>query len=213
VFPQNYDIDYIRTYTTKPTEPTTADTIAPSVNIVAPTTGATVSGTVNVTATATDNIGVAKVEFYVDGALKATKSASPYTQPIDVSTMSPGNHTLMAKAYDTSNLTAQSQVGVTVPTTGTPGTAITAPTIKITNPVNGATLVNGKNSITVDAVDTYQITKVTYYLDGNQIANTNYTPFTYYWQTRKVKNGSHILKAVLTDSLGRTATDQITIIK
>ena len=44
----------------------------PIVQITTPTDGAVVTGTVTVTATATDDIGVTKVEFFVNGALTAT---------------------------------------------------------------------------------------------------------------------------------------------
>jgi hypothetical protein len=209
VFPQNYDIDYIRAYTTKPdpTSTPTADTIAPTVSIVAPTNGATVSGAVNVTANASDNVGVSKVEFYLDGNLKGTKSSSPYTIGLDSSTLTPGNHTILTKAYDTSNLTAQSQVTISA------STAVAPPTIQISSPAEGSTLSNGKNPITVKAVDSYQVTKVSYYLDGKLLTNITTTPFTYYWQTRKVSSGSHLLKAILTDILGRNATSEITVQK
>lgn len=49
--------------------PATGDTNAPVVTLTAPANGATVSGTaVNVSATASDSVGVAGVQFKVDGA-------------------------------------------------------------------------------------------------------------------------------------------------
>src|SRR4029079_14474193 len=48
-----------------------ADTIAPSYAMTSPAAGATVSGTVLITGTASDNVGVTKVELYVDGGLFA----------------------------------------------------------------------------------------------------------------------------------------------
>ena len=44
----------------------TGDTAAPTAAITAPTGGATVSGTVTVAATASDNVGVAGVQFLLD---------------------------------------------------------------------------------------------------------------------------------------------------
>src|SRR5207245_435575 len=44
------------------------DTTPPSVSITSPVGGASVSGTVTVTATASDNVGVAGVQFKLDGA-------------------------------------------------------------------------------------------------------------------------------------------------
>src|SRR5205823_12542951 len=44
-----------------------ADTPPPSVAITAPAGGATVAGTVTVSATASDNVGITRVQFKVDG--------------------------------------------------------------------------------------------------------------------------------------------------
>src|SRR5436190_17227007 len=54
------------------------DTIPPTTSITSLANGATVSGTISVTASASDNVGVTKVEFYVDGALQTTDTTSPY---------------------------------------------------------------------------------------------------------------------------------------
>src|SRR4029453_735924 len=45
----------------------TANPIAPTVSVTPPAGGATVSGTVTVTASASDNVAVAGVRFFVDG--------------------------------------------------------------------------------------------------------------------------------------------------
>ena len=58
------------------------------------------AGTVTLSASASDNVGVSKVEFYVDGTLKATDTATPYTASLDSATLSNGTHSLVAKAYD-----------------------------------------------------------------------------------------------------------------
>lgn len=55
------------------------DTTAPTVSITSPASGDTVSGTVNVAANASDKKGVATVEFFMNGLLKATDTSSPYT--------------------------------------------------------------------------------------------------------------------------------------
>jgi len=48
--------------------PPVADVTPPSVSITSPSASSTVSGTITITATATDNVGVANVQFYLDGA-------------------------------------------------------------------------------------------------------------------------------------------------
>jgi hypothetical protein len=91
------------------------DTTPPTVSITAPLNGATVVGTVSINATASDNIGVTKVEFYVDGALKSTDMTSPYSYSWDSTSVANGSHSLTAKAYDAAlNVGTSTAVGVTV---------------------------------------------------------------------------------------------------
>src|SRR2546430_9390095 len=54
------------------------DTTPPTVSIISPVNGQTVQGTLTVTASAADNVGVAGVQFFVDGApLGAGENTAP----------------------------------------------------------------------------------------------------------------------------------------
>jgi Zn-dependent metalloprotease len=98
------------------------DTTAPTVS--ASETGT--SGTISFSATATDNVGVSKVEFYVDGALKGTDTTSPYSLSFDSTTLANGSHSLVAKAYDAAgNVGTSTTVSFTVSNT-TSGTELIA---------------------------------------------------------------------------------------
>ena len=91
------------------------DITPPVTSITAPLAGATVSGTTSVTASATDNVGVTKVEFYLDGALKFTDTTSPYSWSWDTTTATNGSHSLTSKAYDAAlNVGTSTAVSVTV---------------------------------------------------------------------------------------------------
>jgi len=91
------------------------DITPPVTSITAPLNGATVSGTTSVTASATDNVGVTKVEFYLDGALKSTDTSSPYSWSWDTTTATNGSHSLTSKAYDAAlNVGTSTTVTVTV---------------------------------------------------------------------------------------------------
>jgi len=79
------------------------DTTAPSTSITSPSSGATVSGTTNVTASASDNVGVTRVEFFLDGALQSTDTSSPYAWSWNTASSSNGSHALVSKAYDAAN--------------------------------------------------------------------------------------------------------------
>jgi len=76
------------------------DTQAPSVSLTAPADGATIGGTVSVTAAAADNIGVSRVEFYLDGNLQSTVTTAPYTWSWNTGAVANGAHSATAKAYD-----------------------------------------------------------------------------------------------------------------
>jgi beta-lactamase superfamily II metal-dependent hydrolase/chitodextrinase len=106
--------------------PPPPDTTAPTTSITAPANGATVSGTTNVTASASDNVGVTKVEFYLDGALQSTDTASPYAWSWNTTTATNAAHSLTTKAYDAAgNVGTSAAVSVTVNNAGdtTPPTA------------------------------------------------------------------------------------------
>jgi beta-lactamase superfamily II metal-dependent hydrolase/chitodextrinase len=102
------------------------DTTPPSTSITAPANGATVSSTTSVTASASDNVSVTKVEFYLDGALQSTDTASPYSWSWNTTTATNASHVLTSKAYDAAGNSATSTaVTVTVNNAGdtTPPTA------------------------------------------------------------------------------------------
>ena len=97
-------------FTSRPTPP------PPAVSVTSPAGGATVSGTVTVTANASDNVGVAGVQFLLDGAnLGAEDTTAPYSVSWNTATAANGTHTLTARARDAAgNLTTSAAVTVTV---------------------------------------------------------------------------------------------------
>jgi Bacterial Ig domain/Bacterial pre-peptidase C-terminal domain len=119
----------------------TGDTTPPTVS--ASETGS--SGTITLSATASDNIGVTKVEFWVDGALKGTDTSQPFSITMDSRSLANGSHGLVAKAFDaagnsTSSTTVNfnvSNVGASVSETEANGTIATANTVGTATTVNG----------------------------------------------------------------------------
>lgn len=91
------------------------DTINPSVSITFPINGSTVRKNSNVTiqATASDNVGVSKVEFYVAGSIVCTDTAAPYSCVWRVPKPPRVTYSIQAKAYDTSNNSAQHSISIT----------------------------------------------------------------------------------------------------
>jgi hypothetical protein len=109
---------------------TNGDTKSPTVAITAPT--GSVPGTVTIRATATDNVGVASVQFLVDNnPLGAAHTTSPYSVTWNTATAANGTHTLTALARDTSGNTA-----VSAPVTVTVANAAAAPAAALNQPAN-----------------------------------------------------------------------------
>ena len=106
------------------------DTQAPSTAVTSPSDGGTVTGTVTVAATAMDNIGVAKVEFLVDGAVRGTSTAAPYQFAWNSAAEAAGNHSVQSRAHDAAgNASTSSPVTVQVQLADT-----SAPVVSVTSP-------------------------------------------------------------------------------
>ena len=86
----------------------------PTVSLTGPAAGATLTGPVTFTANASSAVGIAKVDFLVNGVVVATSTASPYTATWDSSTVGDGPVTITARATDTT--------GNKTTTTGQPAT-------------------------------------------------------------------------------------------
>lgn len=127
------------------------DTQPPVVSVTAPTAGATVSGGVVLAASATDNVGVAGVQFQVDGSpVGSPVTSPPYSLTWDSSTVPNGAHAISAKASDAAgNSAVSSTVGVTV--------ANTSPLVINNVAVSGVTAATATVSWTTNLSATSQV--------------------------------------------------------
>ncbi len=88
-----------------------ADTTPPTVQVTSPTSGTTVaSKTTKVYVTASDNVGVTRVDLLVDGKNYATSSSATPVFSCNTSKLSRGSHTLQAVAYDAAGNSTRSTV-------------------------------------------------------------------------------------------------------
>ena len=77
------------------------DTTKPTVSMLNPTAGAKIGGTYTLSANATDNVGVVKVTFIVDGTKLANPdTTAPFETAYDTTKVANGNHTFAAEACD-----------------------------------------------------------------------------------------------------------------
>ena len=180
----------------------TNDVAAPAVSVTNPTEGAVVNGTVALTADASDDIGVAGVQFLLDGVNLGTEDVTaPYTIPWDTGTVANGAYVITAVARDGAGKTTTSAaVNVTVTND------VAAPAVSVTNPTEGA-VVNGTVALTADASDDIGVAGVQFKLDGVDLGAEDVTaPYTIPWDTRTVANGAYAITAVARDDAGKTTT-------
>jgi hypothetical protein len=182
------------------------DTTPPTVSVTSPASGATVSGTTNVTASASDNVGVAGVQFRLDGAsLGAEDTSPPYSVSWNTTGVANGSHALTAVARDAAgNVTTSATVTVTVNNAPPPDT--TPPTVSVTSPGSGTT-VSGTISVTASASDNVGVVGVQFRLDGvNGGSEDTSTPYSVSWNTTTASNGSHTITAIARDAAGNQTT-------
>ena len=96
--------------------PPPPDTTVPTVSLSAPAADTTVSGEVTVSANASDNVGIAGVQFKMDGAnLGPEDTSSSYSISWNTTGTTNGSHTLTAVARDAAgNQATSSSITVTV---------------------------------------------------------------------------------------------------
>ncbi|MSM38711.1 MAG: hypothetical protein GJT30_03695 [Geobacter sp.] len=195
----------VTAYNTNGVESVYSDTVyvpesqAPTVSITSPTNSSNVSGTISVSISAADNVGVTRVEYYVNNVLQATDTVSPYVFSWDTLSVSPGVYTLSARAYDTAGNIGQSgNISVTVMND------VTAPAVAISSPSTGAT-VSGAVTVTASATDNVGVSRVEFYESGILRAAVNSAPYSYSWNTTAVSNGTYTLYAKAYDNTGNSA--------
>ena len=177
------------------TQSNSTDSVAPTVS--ASESGS--SGTITLSAAASDNVGVTAVEFYVDGALKASSAAAPYSASLNSTTLANGSHTLVARAYDAAgNVGTSSSVAFSV-SNGSADT--TAPTVTASESGSSGTI-----TLSAAASDNVGVAKVEFYVDGVLKGTDTATPFSMTLASSTLANGSHSLVAKAYDAAGNVGT-------
>lgn len=173
-------------------ESVAGDAVAPTVSISAPADGSSVSGTVTVTAAAADNVGVTRVALYVDGILRVSDVAAPWTFAWSTAGLS-GTHTLVALASDAAGNSTQSlpvKVGIA---------DRTPPTVAITGVVD-----DGKYlTVTASATDAAgPVVRVDLLVNGAVKASDSGAPWSFRLNTKPWPRGTYTVTARGYDGAG-----------
>jgi thermitase len=176
--------------------------------------GASVSGLVGINVTASDNVGVARVELRVNSTTVAVDTSAPFAFTWDSGGVPNGMASLVAYAFDAAgNSKASTVVSVNVANgTTTVSKDTTAPQVKIVNPVAGN--VSGNNvPISVNASDDSGASGITHmlYIDGVLKATGKGSTLGYNWNIRNVAAGAHSVQVVARDAADNSLSSSVTV--
>lgn len=184
------------------------DTQAPGVAITSPGNGVTVKSVVSIDVSATDNVGVTRVELAVNGTIVASDLAAPYGFSWDSRTVPDGSTNLTAYAYDAAGNYSANSVLISVA-----NAVDTAPPVaELKNPTGGST-VTGNVAVAGVAADNVGVVGLALYIDGKKVSSSTTSSLSYNWNTRKVSSGSHILRLDAIDAAGNVGTQLVSVIK
>jgi hypothetical protein len=191
---------------------TVPDTTKPTVAMSAPATNTTQTGNIAVSATASDNVGVAKVEFFADSSTTpfstvTSGSSGTYSTQLNTTTLSNGSHTIKAEAFDAAgNNATSSTVTITASNSSSSGTP---PVVAITAPLAAAVLSNDLSNThfnssayvaSATATSANNIKQVVFKLDGTTVATDTAAPYNATLNLTTLSCGPHTLTATATDS-------------
>ena len=90
------------------------DSTPPSVGVTSPSQGATLTNDVTVSASASDDLGVSRVDFFLGSNLVGSDTSAPYSTSLTTRGFPDGAYVLKAVAYDAGGNSAEASVSVTV---------------------------------------------------------------------------------------------------
>ncbi|MCK5793471.1 MAG: hypothetical protein KAH12_02110, partial [Anaerolineales bacterium] len=181
-----------------------ADEAAPSVAITDP---GECFGKVVISSGATDDSGVERVEFYLDGKRAFTAYGPEYHFPLDTMVLENGTHQLTAKVFDLVGKVSQDSCPINIINF----IDQSAPTVNIYFPVDGATL-GGQINTGVVVGDDSERCMVEWFVDGVCIGRhiydfsnvTTEVVMRYWWNTQYWANGLHRFAFKASDKDGKS---------
>ncbi len=180
------------------------DNTPPSGNIASPPNGFhTNSNSLTINVSASDNILIDRVEFYINNLFRSTDSSSPYTHVEDISLSPEAVHTITAVIYDMAgNFTTTSPVTFIVDRT--------QPDVQFSNPMSDG-VVEGTVMVSVSAFDSSPIQTIKIFVNSSLLGScSNASTCSRNWATSG--DSKRILKAEATDKAGNTGVTEIVVI-
>jgi hypothetical protein len=170
--------------------------------------GSTIAATVTVQVSATDAVGVTKVELYLDGVLSASGSQAPASFAWDTTGVANGTHTLRSLAYDAAgNAGASADVSVNVQNIALVQDS-QLPTALITSPTAG-TIVARNLKVYTQTTDNIGVVRVELYVDAAIAASSTASSPVFSLNTGKWIKGTHNLQVIAYDAAGNAGASTV----
>ena len=186
------------------------DNIPPTGFILYPYAGQTLSGVVQIQVSASDNTGVAQVEFFIDGLLAVSDSQEPFNYDWDTAfSAEDEDHVISVTVTDLGgNAFDLAPIAVTVNNDDTPENDITPPVVAILTPLSSQT-VSDSVLISGFATDNVAIEQVQFFVDDQLVSTLTDTPYNTLWSTYDLPNYSeHIIQMIAQDPTGNESAAQ-----
>jgi len=181
------------------------DSSAPQISILSPAAGATVSGVVDISVTSQDNVGVERLELWLNGA-KAGESPGPSVDfSVDTRLYADGTLQVEVRGFDAAGNMGSASRSLQVMNAAD----TTAPVAVITSPKNGA-VIKGKNvNVGATATDNVGVVRLELYIDGALYAASSTSSATFKWNLSGYAKGSHTLQLVARDLAGNVGVSSL----
>ncbi|PIS07901.1 hypothetical protein COT78_00940 [Candidatus Berkelbacteria bacterium CG10_big_fil_rev_8_21_14_0_10_43_13] len=183
---------------------------APIITITSPSNGATLSGSVDFTATATDDVGVANVSFYINDNLIVADTSSPYSTTLSTTGYQNGDYVLKAVASDGS-LSSTSSITVHFANTIVDATD---PTISILSPTdNPYTLTGTSLNMSIVATDNIAVDRIEFYFNDSLQKSWSVSTLNLKVSFRGLSAGTYTLTFKAYDAAGNSSDTKMTVVK
>jgi major membrane immunogen (membrane-anchored lipoprotein) len=192
------------------TKESDSDTESPSVRINSPVDGSSLFRSVIINTSATDNIGVARMEVFFDGKLlRSCVNSKRCNVRKNTKWLPDGEYEITATAYDA----AGNSDTTTITVTKESDSDTESPSVRINSPVDGSSLFRSV-IINTSATDNIGVARMEVFFDGKLLRScVNSKRCNVRKNTKWLPDGEYEITATAYDAVGNSDTTTITVIK
>jgi hypothetical protein len=176
------------------------DTTNPTVSLSSSANPVVNTSPITLTAVASDDVGVARVEFYKGSVMVGTDSSAPYELSQSFVAAESGAYNYTAKAFDATGNNTSNTLALTV---NVPDT--TAPTITLSSSSNPV-ISNAAITLSATVGDDLGVVKVKFFENGVEKLEDTSAPFSVPAQYNAPENGAKTWTATAFDAAGNSTT-------